>query len=65
MKPTVLAPDAQAEIEGAAEWYEGRREGLALRFFSHVNEALMAIEETPSAFPRWEHDPRFRKFVLQ
>lgn len=30
-----------------------------------MNEALMAIGETPSAFPRWEHDPRFRKFVLQ
>lgn len=65
MKPAVLAPDAQAELEGAAEWYEGRREGLALKFLSHVNAALMAIEETPSAFPAWEHDPRFRKFVLQ
>jgi hypothetical protein len=29
MKPVVLAPEAQAELEGAAEWYEGRREGLA------------------------------------
>jgi len=65
MKPAVLAPGAQAELEGAAEWYEGRREGLALRFLSHVDHALTAIEETPSAFPRWEHDPRFRKFVLQ
>jgi plasmid stabilization system protein ParE len=30
-----------------------------------VDQALTAIEETAPAFPRWEHDPRFRKFGLQ
>ncbi len=64
MKPAVLAPDAQAELEGAADWYEQRLQGLGLKFLLHVNEALQAIEETPSGFPRWEHDWRFRKFVL-
>jgi plasmid stabilization system protein ParE len=65
MKPVVLTPDAQAELEGAADWYESRLEGLALKFLLHVHEALQTIEETPSGFPRWEHDSRFRKVVLQ
>jgi toxin ParE1/3/4 len=65
MKPAVLAPDAQAELEGAADWYEARREGLGLSFLLQVDAALQAIEETPSGFPRWEHDTRFRKLVMQ
>src|SRR5689334_23846192 len=65
MKPIVLAPDAQAELEAATEWYEARREGLGLRFLLLVDEALLAIEETPSGFPRWEPDTRFRKFTMQ
>ncbi len=30
-----------------------------------MDEALQAIEETPSGFPRWERDRRFRRFTMQ
>jgi toxin ParE1/3/4 len=65
MKPTILAPAAQAELDGAVAWYEGRVDGLGLKFLLLVDDALQAIAESPSAFPRWERDNRFRKFVMQ
>jgi toxin ParE1/3/4 len=65
MKRAILTPGAQAEFEGAVEWYEGRVEGLGLKFLLVVDEALQAIEESPGAYPVWERDSRFRKFVIQ
>ena len=65
MKPVVLAPAAQAELEGATEWYEVRAGGIGLKFVLCVDEALQQIEESPEAFPKWEYDKRFRRFVLQ
>lgn len=65
MKGVFLLPGAQAELEGAADWYEARREGLGLRFVLEVDQALKAIENTPAAFAEWDADPRFRKFVLR
>jgi len=65
MKSTVLAPAAQAELDGAIDWYEERGEGLGLKFLLVVDQALQEIQTSPSAFPRWEHDTRFRKFVMQ
>jgi len=65
VKSAVLTPDAQTELEGAAEWYEGRVEGLGFKFLILVDEALQEIEASPSGFPRWERDTRFRKFVMQ
>jgi putative addiction module component (TIGR02574 family) len=52
-------------VSGRVEWYEGRVEGLGLKCLLVVDEALQAIEESPSAYPRWERDARFRKFVIQ
>lgn len=65
VKPVVLLPDSQAELEGASDWYEARRDGLGLRFLLHLDEALQSIGEAPAAFPRWKQDSRFRKFTLQ
>jgi len=65
MKLTVLAPAAQAELDGAVDWYEARVDGLGLKFVLLVDEALQEIQESPAKFPQWEHDARFRKFVMQ
>jgi toxin ParE1/3/4 len=65
VKQTVLAPAAQAELDGAVDWYEARVSGLGLKFMLLVDEALQEIQESPAKFPRWEHDARFRKFVMQ
>ena len=50
MKLTVLAPAAQAELDGAVDWYEERVEGLGLRFMLLVDEALQEIQEAPTKF---------------
>jgi toxin ParE1/3/4 len=65
MKPVVLAPAAQAELEGATEWYEVRAGGIGLKFVLCVDEALQEIGESPASFPKWEQDDRVRRFVLQ
>jgi hypothetical protein len=65
MKEVVLTPSAQAELEGATEWYEVRAGGIGLKFVLCVDDALEQIGSSPSVFPRWEQDQRFRKFVLQ
>jgi plasmid stabilization system protein ParE len=65
MKPVVLTPAAQAELEGATEWYEVRAGGIGMKFVLCVDEALQQIGQTPAVFPKWEHDDRFRRVVLQ
>ena len=65
MKLAVLAPAAQAELDGAVDWYEERVEGLGMKFLLLVDQALQEIQASPTTFPRWEHDARFRKFVMQ
>ena len=65
MKLTVLAPAAQAELDGAVDWYEECVEGLGMKFLLLVDQALQEIQASPTTFPRWEHDARFRKFVMQ
>jgi toxin ParE1/3/4 len=65
MKLMVLAPAAQAELDAAVDWYEERVDGLGLKFMLLVDEALQEIQDSPGKFPRWEHDARFRKFVMQ
>lgn len=65
VKLTILAPGAQAELEGAVDWSEARVDGLGLKFLLVVDAALQEIQESPAKFPRWEHDARFRKFVMQ
>lgn len=65
MKLTVLAPAAQAELDGAVDWYEERVEGLGLRFLLLVDQALQEIQASPATYPLWERDDRFRKCVMQ
>jgi toxin ParE1/3/4 len=65
MKSAVLSPAAQAELDGAVDWYEERGEGLGMKFLLLVDQALQEIQSSPATFPRWEHDARFRQFVMQ
>jgi toxin ParE1/3/4 len=65
MKPVVFAPDAQAEFEAAADWYEAKSAGLGERFVLYVDDALQLVAETPTGCPVWEADRRFRRAVVQ
>jgi toxin ParE1/3/4 len=46
-----LRGDAQADIEAAAQWYEGERPGLGFEFTRVVRAALAAIEREPQRYP--------------
>jgi toxin ParE1/3/4 len=65
MKLIVLAPGARAEFDAAAEWYESQAPGLGVRFVHRVDEALQRIAESPSGFPKWDADVRFRRVLTR
>ena len=65
MKLVVLTSAAQAELEASTDWYEAQADGVGHKFVQCVDEALREIERSPSAFPRWDRDQRFRRFVMQ
>jgi plasmid stabilization system protein ParE len=45
-------PEASAELEDAALWYEGQRPGLGLEFVQAIDLALEQIAEWPQMFKR-------------
>jgi hypothetical protein len=54
-------------MASAGDWYEGRREGLAMKFAADVARALDVIAESPFTWPRWPGVPasiNARRFVL-
>jgi plasmid stabilization system protein ParE len=44
-------PDARAEFDDAAAYYEERRPGVGVRFRSAVEEAARQIQENPLFYP--------------
>jgi len=58
MKTVVLHPEAEAELLGAAEFYESRSPGLGLRFLTEVERGLSAVAEAPDRSPRMKGDVR-------
>jgi plasmid stabilization system protein ParE len=45
-------PEAEADIETAAEWYEQQRAGLGDDFLAAVRDGFDTIERSPQAFTR-------------
>ncbi len=52
-RPLAVHPDADAEIEEAAVWYEARRVGLGLEFMAAVDRVLHSVAEDAERFPTW------------
>jgi hypothetical protein len=50
VKTVIVTERAQAEIDQAAAWYEGRREGLGNQFLARVDEAISRIEISPEGY---------------
>lgn len=46
--PIRLLPEARAEFDEAADWYERRRPGLGVAFAARVREALDRVAEDPA-----------------
>ena len=54
---------AQADLKEIYEWYELKREGLGLSFFSYLDEAIIKIERNPghASF----YDEKYRSISLK
>lgn len=63
MKPVILHPQAETEIEDSADFYEGRQTGLGEEFRSEVEEALHRIAATPTMFSPYKGGP-VRRILL-
>jgi hypothetical protein len=46
-----IRPEAQADIEEAAFWYEDQRPGLGENFTHELFELVLRIAESPLHFP--------------
>lgn len=51
-RPFRIEPEASAELEDAAVWYEGRRPGLGVEFLEAVDATLDHIARWPQAAQR-------------
>jgi plasmid stabilization system protein ParE len=66
MKRTLrVLPDAEAELQSAAIWYEEKRSGLGVEFVAVVEKALQSALENPEACPVWRPDRPYRKRPLK
>ncbi len=63
MKPIVFHPEARAEFDAAAVYYEQQREGLGLEFQEEVEAGVERIQQFPGSFPLHGQTGR-RKHVL-
>lgn len=51
MAQLVIRPPAEADIDAAFAWYEGRSIGLGVDFLRCVDAGFGAVAESPLAFP--------------
>lgn len=49
--PILFRPEARAEFDSAADWYEQQRSGLGVEFVERVQQCLDHIQEMPLLFP--------------
>jgi plasmid stabilization system protein ParE len=54
----ILRPEAQADIEQAALYYEEQRPRLGLRFISELERFFSRVIESPQQFPELEEGVR-------
>lgn len=55
---TTVRPEAEADLEDAARWYEQRRGGLGKEFLDEVLRTLGTIEGNPELYARVHGDIR-------
>ena len=60
-------PEADAEAESAAVWYEDRQDGLGQDFLAELERAFTLVSESPATWPLWPGMPEslgIRRFLL-
>ncbi|MCI0378281.1 MAG: type II toxin-antitoxin system RelE/ParE family toxin [Gemmataceae bacterium] len=63
MKPVVLHPLAQTELDEACAYYEEKKAGLGLDLLAEAERVFQSIAKNPSAFGYYRAT-RFRKRVV-
>jgi toxin ParE1/3/4 len=58
MKPVVVRPAAEDDIEAAYLWYEGRQAYLGDEFLLAIRSALIQVSQYPEAHPIVDSDVR-------
>jgi hypothetical protein len=58
MKPVVVRPAAEEDMEAAYLWYEGRQAHLGNGFLIAVRSALIQVSRYPEAHPILDSDVR-------
>jgi toxin ParE1/3/4 len=56
---------AERELIAAAAWYDRQQAGLGREFLEEIGQAFQRIRESPIAYPQWQPDGPYRKFVVQ
>lgn len=59
-----IAPEAEAELAAAAEWYETRRAGLGVELVATVDGAFDAIVAAPLSYAVWRDDRAYRRHIV-
>lgn len=49
--PTLLSPEAEADLDEAANWHERQSAGLGVELVSEVRNALIRVGDQPEAYP--------------
>jgi plasmid stabilization system protein ParE len=60
-----VSPQAEAELQSAAIWYEAKRPGLGTELVAVVYRALETILESHEACPVWRADRPYRTRPLK
>jgi plasmid stabilization system protein ParE len=60
MIDAIILPDAEQELNEAADYYEARASGLGAEFLVEIKAAIRAIKENPLAYPVLEKNVRRR-----
>jgi plasmid stabilization system protein ParE len=59
-----VTPEAEAELQSAALWYESKRPGLGVEFVVAIDDAFERILGTPEASPVWLPGRPFRRHLV-
>jgi plasmid stabilization system protein ParE len=54
--PLALAPLAEEDLQGAADWYDSQQPGLGDQFLRSVDASFARIQRLPMSFPSDEDD---------
>lgn len=63
MKPVIIHPEAEAEIETAADYLEASRARYGEKFRAEVATALRQVGATPAVFSEFDGGPA-RRYLL-